>query len=129
MLCAVSAVASAAQYAGWLIPDGARDEKSPVSSVAVAVTRGRTVYASNCARCHGPEGKGDGPGSDHAADLTDVLRTDINPDGVLFYKVWNGHSIQLRERREDMPAFERTLSKDDVWAVVEFLKVLRTPAP
>lgn len=79
-----SVVGISAQYAGWLIPDGARDEKSPVTSVAQAVTRGK-------------------------------------------YKVWNGHSVQLREQREDMPAFAGVLSKADVWAVVEFLKVLRTP--
>jgi mono/diheme cytochrome c family protein len=28
---------------------------------------------------------------------------------------------------DDMPAFQGKLSKDDVWAVVEYLKVLRTP--
>ena len=47
--------------------------------------------------------------------------------GVLFYKVWNGHAIQLRVQVDDMPAFRDTLSKDEVWAVVEYLKVLRTP--
>jgi hypothetical protein len=27
-----------------------------------------------------------------------------------------------------MPAFKDKLAKDDVWAIVEYLKVLRTPA-
>jgi mono/diheme cytochrome c family protein len=60
-------------------------------------------------------------------DLTDELRAELNTEGVLFYKVWNGHAIQLRTQVDDMPAFQGKLSKDEVWAVVEYLKVLRTP--
>jgi len=121
-----SMLSGAAQYPGWLIPPGGRDEKSPVSSVADAVARGKTLYISNCARCHGPDGKGSGP-PDYAADLTDELRIELNTEGVLFYKIWNGHAIQLRTQVDDMPAFQGKLSKDEVWAVVEYLKVLRTP--
>jgi mono/diheme cytochrome c family protein len=122
-----SIVSGAAQYPGWLIPPGGRDETSPLSSVADAVTRGKALYMSNCARCHGPEGKGNGPDADYAADLTDELRFELNTEGVLYYKIWNGHAIQLRTQVDDMPAFQGKLSKDEVWAVVEYLKVLRTP--
>jgi mono/diheme cytochrome c family protein len=117
----------AAQYQGWLLPVGGRDEKSPLAGEAEAATRGRAVYVATCARCHGPDGKGDGKDSDRAADLTDDLRAELNTDGVLFYKVWNGHAVQLRVQIDDMPAFRDTLSKNDVWALVEYLKVLRTP--
>ena len=127
VLVAGSIASVAAQYGGWFIPSGGRDEKSPLSSVPAAVARGKTIFASNCARCHGAEGKGDGPDSDHASDLTDELRDTINPEGVLFYKVWNGHAVQLRTQVDDMPAFQGKLSRDEVWAVVEYLKVLRTP--
>ena len=118
-----------AQYAGWFIPRGGAEEKSPLASAAEARARGKAVFAANCARCHGPEGKGDGSESDHAADLTDDLRAELNPEGVLFYKIWNGHAVQLRVQVDDMPAFKDRLSRDDVWAVVEYLKVLRTPQP
>jgi mono/diheme cytochrome c family protein len=57
--------------------------------------------SSRVARCHGPEGKGNGPDSDHA--------------------------IQLRTQVDDMPAVKDKLSKDQVWTLVEYLKVLRTP--
>jgi mono/diheme cytochrome c family protein len=127
VLFAGSLVIRAAQYQGWSIPAGGKDEKSPLSANADVVSRGKAIYASNCARCHGPEGKGDGNDSNHAADLTDDLRTELNTEGVLFYKVWNGHAVQLRTQVDDMPAFEGKLPKTDVWAVVEYLKVLRTP--
>ena len=120
-LCIGLAAGASAQYAGWTIPDGGKDEKSPVKSAADAAKKGKSLYASNCAKCHGPEAKGNGPDSDHAADLTDEFRTDLNPEGILYYKMWNGHG-------SDMPAFKSKLTKDDVWALVEYLKVLRTPA-
>jgi mono/diheme cytochrome c family protein len=119
---------ASAQYQGWLIPAGGKDEKSPLTSAAQAVASGKALYTSHCARCHGPEGKGNGPDSDHAADLTDDLRNDLNTEGVLFYKVWNGHAIQLRVQIDDMPAFQDRLAREQVWSVVEYLKVLRTPA-
>lgn len=127
VLCLGSVFIGAAQYPGWLIPTGGREEKSPLSSVPDAVTRGKAIYLANCQQCHGPDGKGSGP-PDYAADLTDELRIELNTEGVLFYKIWNGHAIQLRTQVDDMPAFSGKLSKDEVWAVVEYLKVLRTPA-
>jgi hypothetical protein len=57
----------------------------------------------------------------------DDLRTELNTEGVFFYKVWNGHAIQLRTQVDDMPAFPDKLSKNEVWSIVEYLKVLRTP--
>ena len=116
-----------AQYQGWLIPSGGKDEKSPLKSEADVIRRGQALYRSNCAKCHGAEGKGDGPDSDYAADLTDNLRIELNTEGVLFYKVWNGHAIELRTQVDDMPAFKDKLTRQDVWAIVEYLEVLRTP--
>jgi mono/diheme cytochrome c family protein len=123
LVVACSAVASA-QYAGWTIPPGGKDEKSPLKPSADLVRRGKATFTANCQKCHGPEGKGDGPDSDPkspAADLTDDFRTELNPDGVLFYKIWNGHS-------NDMPAFKSTLTKDQVWTLIEYVKSLRKPS-
>ena len=110
-----------AQYAGWTIPVTEKTEKSPVKNPADAAKKGKSLFASNCEKCHGALGKGDGPDSKDAADLTDEYRIELNPEGVLFYKIWNGHA-------DDMPAFKSKLTRDDVWALVEHLKVLRSPA-
>ena len=121
------AAGTLAQYQGWLIPEGGKDEKSPLQPAADVVKKGQALFRANCVRCHGPEGKGNGADSDHAADLTDTFRDAINTEGVLFYKVWNGHAIQLRVQVDDMPAFKDQLTREEVWALVEYLKVLRTP--
>ena len=52
-------------------------------------------------------------------DLTRADRAAANPDGVVFYKVWNGR----QEPR--MPSFEDQLSKEQAWAVVAYVQTLR----
>jgi mono/diheme cytochrome c family protein len=110
-----------AQYAGWTVPPTAKDEKSPLKPSADLVKRGRAVFTANCQKCHGPEAKGDGPDSDPrspAADLTDEFRYDLNPEGVLYHKIFDGHP-------PEMPAFKSQLSRDQIWQVVEYLKSIR----
>src|SRR5262245_6870364 len=80
---------------GWQIPDGAETERNPVPADPAVLAKGQGLYRSKCQRCHGTNGKGDGPDADpdHApSDLTDVRRAVRNPDGVMFYKIWNGRA-------------------------------------
>src|SRR5229473_2703816 len=109
---------------GWEIPRAAVTEKSPLSPTPTLLDKGKALYASHCATCHGPEGKGDGPDrtndlSHRPADLTSVVRENLNPDGVVFYKIWNGRT------QPTMPAFKTKLTKNDAWAIVAFVKTLR----
>ena len=127
ILIVMSVVGLAAQYPGWDVTPAYRDERSPLASDPGAAARGKTIFAANCVHCHGPEGKGNGPDSDHAADLTDEFRIQLNTEGALFYKIYGGHSVQIRTEAFDMPAFKDKLSRDQIWALVEYLKVLRTP--
>jgi mono/diheme cytochrome c family protein len=109
-----------AQGADWTIPAEATELKSPVSGDPQAITKGQSVFESRCRPCHGPEGKGNGPLSDPAhpaADLTAGVKADLAPDGVLFYRVWNG--------KKPMPAFKSELTPEDVWVVVEYIKTLK----
>ena len=43
-------------------------------------------------------------------DLTNAKRAARNPDGVVFYKIWNGRT------KPKMPAQKDELTKDQVWA-------------
>ena len=65
-------------------------------------------------------------GTVKAVDLTQI-KTDINPDGVLFYKIWNGHQPHAGSKGS-MPAFKVQTTRDEVWRVIEYVKTLRNPA-
>lgn len=125
MLIVTAFVATLAAQRGWQIPQAARTEKSPLQPTADVLKQGSELYAQHCAPCHGNAGKGDGPEGDpefQPADLTDEARASVNPDGVLFYKIFNGRRIPK------MPAFKNQLTKEQIWAVVEYVKSLRAPS-
>jgi mono/diheme cytochrome c family protein len=108
---------------GWDLPAEADQEKNPLAGDAKAVADGKELFLKNCKRCHGPGGKGDGPDADPDSqqdmDLTVAKRAARNPDGIVFYKVWNGR------KKPKMPAFKDELSKDQVWRVVSYAQTLR----
>ena len=117
-------VAGQAQDAsdGWHIPDGAAAEQSPVPANVAVINRGKGLYQSKCQRCHGPDGTGHGPEADREhppADLTDARRASRNPDGVMFYKIWNGRT------KPRMPAMKSEVPAADAWAIVHYVKTLR----
>jgi len=118
---ALVAASARPQGEGWTIPADASRLTSPVAPTPATLKKGHDLFKSNCEKCHGPEGKGNGPYADPdhpPANLTESNASE-NPDGVLFYKVWNG--------RKPMPAFKSLLTKDEVWTVVEYAKSLRKP--
>jgi len=107
---------------GWRIPEGAATEQNPVPVTPAAIARGKSLYQSKCQRCHGSDGVGRGPDADPAhapADLTDARRASRNPDGVMFYKIWNGRA------RPKMPAMKSDVSVADAWMIVHYVKTLR----
>jgi mono/diheme cytochrome c family protein len=120
-----TAVVSAQSGNGWQIPPEGRGEQSPLKPTPDVLKKGKAIFSARCQKCHGAEGRGNGPESDPdepAADLTDGSRATANADGVLFYKIWNGR------KSPKMPAFKTDLGKDEVWAVVEYVKTRRKPA-
>ena len=114
-----SAVASA--QTGWTIPQGATDEKNPLTSTPELLKKGESLYKSNCAGCHGPAGLGDGPNVDRRdrKDRPANLTLSRSPEGVVFYRAWNGR------KDPDMPAFKSRMTKDEVWTVVAYVMSLR----
>jgi mono/diheme cytochrome c family protein len=108
---------------GWTIPAGAEKLTSPLTVNASVVAAGQKLFASKCQKCHGKLGKGDGPDADPKhqkdMDLTNAARVDKNPDGVVFYRIWNGR------KSPKMPVFSKELSKEQVWALVAYVQTLR----
>jgi mono/diheme cytochrome c family protein len=114
---------SGAPRNGWNVPATAAGEKSPLTVNEGVVAAGKKLFGSKCQRCHGPEGKGNGQDADptyqQEMNLTVAARAARNPDGVVFYKIWNGRSSPK------MPAFSQELTKEQVWAIVAYVQTLR----
>ena len=109
--------------AGWTIPPDAAEEKNPLPANDAVLANGRKFFAAKCQRCHGAAAKGDGPDADKKyradMDLTAAAHVARNPDGVVFYKIWNGRS------NPRMPAFKEELSREQAWAIVAYVQTLR----
>lgn len=120
----VRTVAAAAEQATrWTVPAGGADEKNPLPNNEATLAGGKKLFAAKCQRCHGAEGKGDGPDADakYAADmdLTVAARAVRNSDGTVFYKIWNGRA------NPKMPVFSEELTKEQAWAIVHYAQSLR----
>jgi mono/diheme cytochrome c family protein len=105
----------------WTIPDTAAADKNPLSSTPDALKKGASLYKSNCLGCHGTKGLGDGPEVDKKdrRNKPANLTMSGNPEGVVFYKIWNGR------KDPDMPAFKTRMTRDETWTVVTYVISLR----
>jgi mono/diheme cytochrome c family protein len=114
---------AAQRSTGWQVPDDAGKEKNPLAITDATLAAGRRLYRENCARCHGPQAKGNGSDADpvhrHHMDLTNPKYAETNPDGVVFHKIWNG------KQKPKMPAFKDKLTREQVWSIVAFVQSLR----
>jgi mono/diheme cytochrome c family protein len=100
----------------WKAPARASRKKNPIAPDEKSISRGEVVYVKECLSCHGKDGKGDGPAS---VDLNPKPRDLHTPkvweqtDGSIFWK--------LTEGRKPMPSYEKLLSEDDRWHVINYL--------
>ncbi len=90
-------------------------------------TRGAQVYQTECASCHGPAGRGDGPAgaglTPPPSDVTDFRKlTNVTP--LDYYR-----RITIGVAGTAMPSFESRLSAEDRWAAAVYATILRLPAP
>ena len=104
--------------AHWMAPEDAEKRKNPVMASAASIQRGRNLYETNCASCHGAQGRGDGPASKtlstKPADLASMAGK--HPDGNFAWKIANGRGL--------MPAWKGTLSETQIWDAVNFIQSL-----
>jgi mono/diheme cytochrome c family protein len=73
---------------------GADGKPNPVAGKPEAIAKGKAQYATVCASCHGPAGKGDGPAGQvivpKAANLSDKARWDFTSVGTKHWILRNG---------------------------------------
>ena len=93
------------------------------------VQTGRALFATHCATCHGEGGRGDGVSAagfgTRPADLADGRLMNGLPDEFLVSVITHGGPAQ--GLAPTMPPFDRTLSADQVRAVVAFVRTLARP--
>lgn len=103
-----------------------KDPNTPVvhQVTPAMLTHGRTVYETNCAPCHGPEGRGDGPASatlnpkprDHSnAEYMDALTDQKIADTIRMGGVISGYP--------NMPSSPH-IRGDDMVALIAFVRTL-----
>jgi mono/diheme cytochrome c family protein len=103
----------------WKAPARASRKKNPIAADEKSLARGQAVYAKECLSCHGETGKGDGTA---AVDLNPKPRDLRTPkiweqsDGSLFWK--------LTEGRKPMPSYEKSVSEEDRWNVINYIHKL-----
>ncbi len=54
----------AASKSGWDLPPEAQTLKNPLTVDAKVLASGKATFKEKCQKCHGPQGKGDGPDAD-----------------------------------------------------------------
>lgn len=98
---------------------GALNLQNPVPATPQSVAIGQRVYQQHCQACHGITGAGDGPVgrtlNPRPADLR-VHMAAGHTDGELFNWISEGF------KGTAMPAFKRTLTAEDRWHVLNFLR-------
>lgn len=87
---------------------------------------GRELYRENCAACHGPQGRGDGPGMGalpvKPANHTDPAAMSVLTDAYLFKVIAEGGSGVGRS--PFMPAWEEQLTESQIASLVAYIRTL-----
>lgn len=104
------------------VPDDAAAVPNPIEADEASIAAGGTLFATNCAVCHGESGEGDGPAAagleKQPADLHAGHVQELS-DGALFYIVSHG------KPDTPMPAWENVLGEEERWQVVNFLRTFK----
>jgi mono/diheme cytochrome c family protein len=124
-----SAAMGALSLALLILPPtrGPADLVNPVPPTPDSVGRGAELYTQSCSLCHGPQGKGDGPVgvtlNPRPADLTLHTAPGVHSDGQLYLWISDGFP------NSPMPAFRETISDEDRWNLVNYIRTLPQPTP
>jgi mono/diheme cytochrome c family protein len=104
------------QTAPWDVPADQSGKANTVELTPKSVSEGKNIFMRTCVACHGE--KADGKGLILSANLISET-VQKQTDGAFFYKISTG--------RTQMPPFKAMLKETEIWAVVNYLRVLVNP--
>ncbi len=100
--------------------EAAGSRRNPLMPTAVHLQHGASLFATNCAPCHGAGGNGNGPVAYQMIvappDLTTAQPVE-RTDGYLYATIRNGSIV--------MPAYGDAMSPEERWEVVLYLRQLQ----
>jgi len=103
----------------WKVPSRAARKRNPLPKDAATIALGKAVFEAQCVSCHGATGIGDGVAAKDLekspGNLTEA-EMQAQTDGALFWKITTG--------RAPMTAFGDTLSVEQRWQVVHYIRTL-----
>ena len=103
--------------------DAAR--KNPIKLTDVSVDRGKKVFKTQCALCHGEKGDGKGElATEMTLNLPDFTKPDAlakRTDGELFAIIGTG--------KEPMPSQKGRMTDQQLWNLVNYLRALGGKVP
>ena len=97
---------------------------NPLRNDDSAVDAGKKIFQSNCASCHGSNGKGDGAAAqslDPAPSNLASLQAGLS-DGYFFWRISEGGLME--PFRSSMPAWKTILIQDQIWELIAYIRTL-----
>lgn len=103
----------------YILENGAPD--NPVTADETSLARGKQLFLTHCATCHGAEGKGNGTVAafftqKKPADLTGEL-VQSKSDGTIFLTISRGFGL--------MPALNENFTVRERWDIVNYVRTLK----
>ncbi len=116
------------------MPPEYRGLQNPLKPTEENILAGGKLYQQTCAVCHGPTGRGDGPGgktlNPPPAPLALTVPMPMTTDGYLFWRIKEGG----QPFGTAMPAWGAALSEEQIWQIILYLRagfpeIPTNPAP
>ncbi len=108
------------------VPDYPRRQPPPALAEASQQAAGRLLFAQLCASCHGGLEEGRSPRADFfqppAPDFREPRYRSLDP-AYLYWRIQTGKNAEpFRRRGSVMPAWGPSLSEEQLWQLVAYLR-------
>jgi mono/diheme cytochrome c family protein len=95
---------------------------NPLANNADNLAQGEKLYQGNCAACHGPQGRGDGPAGENLnprpANIARFAKMPMASDAYLYWTISEGGTPV----NSAMPPFKNVLKEEEIWQIITYLR-------